>query len=106
MKASAKKLDYQREYRKVNRDRILAYQKSYREKRRSSNPDYMKTYMKQWRNNQKKQDLALTKLMLLYTCDRITVEAVKEILQRICEKYASYYSQQPTPPAAGTQSVG
>lgn len=106
MKTSTKKLEYQREYRTANRDRILAYQKSYREKRKSANPDYMKTYMKKWRQSQKKESLALTKLMLLYMCDRITVDAVKEILKPICERHSSFYPSEPTPQDAGTQSVG
>jgi uncharacterized protein YeeX (DUF496 family) len=101
MKTKPHKLEYQRLYRQTNRERILAYQKAYREKRRLSHPTYMSSYMKNWRQGQKKQDLALTKLLLLYACDKITVEAVKEILQPI---YVKYEDRIPEPEV--TQGVG
>lgn len=103
MKTKPHKLEYQKAYRQANRERILAYQKTYREKRKQSNPSYMSEYMKNWRQDQKKYDLALTKLMLLYACDRITVEAVKEILQPICKKYEDH---SPLPEEVQTQAVG
>jgi uncharacterized protein YeeX (DUF496 family) len=87
MKTKPHKLEYQKAYRQTNRERILAYQKAYRERRKQSNPRYMAEYMKNWREGQKRYDLALTKLLLLYSCDRLTVEAVKEILQPIYAKY-------------------
>lgn len=85
MKTKLNKLEYQRAYRQTNRDRILAYQKEYRQRRKQANPGYMAEYMRNWRRGQKRYDLALYKLMHLYSCDRLTIEAVKEILQPICD---------------------
>ena len=93
MKTKPHKLEYQKAYRQTNRERILAYQKAYREKRKQSNPTYMSEYMKSWRQNQKKYDLALNKLLLLYWSDRLTVEAVKEILQPLYVKYEDKMKQ-------------
>lgn len=83
MTTNQNKLEYQRVYRQANRERILAYQKQYRMRRKQSNPNYMAEYMRQWRKEQKKYDIALYKLMNLHACDRLTIEAVKEILQPI-----------------------
>jgi hypothetical protein len=103
MKTKPHKLEYQRAYRQANRERILAYQKAYRERRKQDNPTYMSEYMKNWREGQKKYDLALNKLMLLYACDRITVEAVKEIMQPLCKRYED---QSPQPEEVQTQTIG
>jgi len=86
MKTKPNKLEYQRTYRKTNRERILAYQKGYRERRKQANPGYMAEYMREWRKGRRQYDIALYNLMRLYICDQITVDAVKEILQPICVK--------------------
>lgn len=101
MKTKPHKLEYQRAYRQANRERIHAYQKEYRERRKQANPGYTAEYMRNWRKGQKKYDIALYKLMHLYVCDRITVEAVKEILQPICVSYEAQVSVVPNDDGGG-----
>ena len=101
MKTKPNKLEYQRAYRQANSARIHAYQKEYRERRKQTSPGYMAEYMRGWRKSQKQYDIALNKLMLLYVCDQITIEAVKEILQPICK--AKLESSVPDDDRAGVQ---
>ena len=87
MKTPPAKLEYQKLYRQLNREKIVAYQKEYRSLKKSSSPLYTKVYMKRWRDKQKAERLALAKLVLLYRCEQLTVENVQDILKEVSDSF-------------------
>lgn len=83
------KNEYQRAYRKANREKVNAYNRAYFAKLRESHPDKMKTYMAEWRAHKKQRDLlgqeAINLITAMHLSKSIDHERIESFVAKITQ---------------------